>query len=242
MIPLRLRQLVIAAESLDSAAALKTVLGLGERYPDPGVAEFGLVNAVFAIGDQFLEVVVPTTPEAPASRFMKRGGEGGYMVILQTGDIRDARARAESAGIRRVWNIDLDDIAASHLHPADTGGAILSIDQPVPPECWRWAGPGWQARTAPGSLTGALFESPDPQALAAKWAAALGRAATTGGNAAEIALDDSVLVFEHGPREHLAAFRIALPDTDAALGRARDLGLVVNGTSITLAGTRLDLG
>ena len=72
----RLRQLVIAAGSLDVADTLADVLGLGEAFLDPGVAEFGLVNRVYAIGDQFLEVVVPTALTAPAGRFLARGGDG----------------------------------------------------------------------------------------------------------------------------------------------------------------------
>ena len=34
---------------------------LGEPFDDPGVAQFGLRNAVFAIGDTFLEVVSPSS-------------------------------------------------------------------------------------------------------------------------------------------------------------------------------------
>ena len=70
MTQVRLRQLVIAAEALETADALAEVLGLGPGFPDPGVAEFGLVNRVYALGDQFLEVVVPTALTAPAARFI----------------------------------------------------------------------------------------------------------------------------------------------------------------------------
>ena len=86
----RLRQLVIASETTDTIDTLKTVFALGEPFPDPGVAEFGLVNGVFAIGDQFLEVVVPTVETAPAARFMARGGPGGYMAIFEIDDMEQA--------------------------------------------------------------------------------------------------------------------------------------------------------
>ena len=45
----RIRQLVWACESLASADDLKRLLDLGEPFADPGVAEFGLENAVFAM-------------------------------------------------------------------------------------------------------------------------------------------------------------------------------------------------
>ena len=118
MTPPRIRQLVIAANSLDTAEKLQDILGLGKPYPDPGVGEFGLKNAVFALGDQFLEVIVPVTPDAPARRFIDRFGEGGYMAIFQTPDIAGVRARGDDMKLRRVWNYDSDEIAASHFHPA----------------------------------------------------------------------------------------------------------------------------
>lgn len=96
MSPPRVRQLVIAANSLDTADTLQSVLGLGEPFPDPGVAEFGLVNAVFALGDQFLEIVVPTEPKAPARRFIDRG-RGRWLY----GDIPDRRSEHAAHASRR---------------------------------------------------------------------------------------------------------------------------------------------
>jgi hypothetical protein len=178
----RLRQAVLVAPELEPVAArLRTELGLGEPFADPGVALFGLHNAVFALGDAFLEVIAPLSgPEgerSPAARHLARhGGEGGgYMVIFQVADLPGARARAREAGIRAVWEIDLPDISATHLHPADVGGAIVSIDRPDPPRSWRWGGPGWEDRAAPGSLDGVVVAVEDPEAVAARWAGVLGR-------------------------------------------------------------------
>jgi len=238
MNPPRLRQLVIAANSLDTADTLREVLGLGEPFPDKGVAEFGLVNAVFAIGDQFLEVVVPTADKAPARRFIDRGGEGGYMVIFQTDDMAALRNRVDGMGVRRVWNIDLPDISASHLHPADLGGAIVSVDEPRPAGSWRWGGPEWRERAAPGRFTGAVLETPDPDALAQTWGLALGLTA----DKRRLFLADAVVHFREGPADRLVEFGFELPDADAALARAKAAGLAVGGTSVDVAGVRLALG
>ena len=44
---MRLRQGVLVAEDLDAAvAALRDTFALGEPYPDPGVAVFGLVDGL----------------------------------------------------------------------------------------------------------------------------------------------------------------------------------------------------
>ncbi|MEE2877668.1 MAG: VOC family protein [Pseudomonadota bacterium] len=240
---LRLRQLVIAAESRETADQLQKTLALGNPFADPGVAEFGLENAVFAIGDQFLEVVWPVKEDAPVQRFLKRnGGPGGYMAIFQTDDLAAARKRLDGAGIRRVWNIDLDDIAASHIHPADVGAAIVSVDEAHPWESWRWAGPDWQSNAIEGELTGAILQSPDPNALASRWAAALGVPASTHPDVTRISLeDDATLIFQNGTDTRLEGFCITIDNAMKALERADKLSLTSVGDAVWIGGVRLVL-
>src|SRR3954453_16887385 len=124
----RLRQVALVARDLDSTCAqIERGLGLRDPFHDPGVAEFGLTNSVYEIGDTFLEVVSPAQEGTTAGRYLeRRGGDSGYMVILQSDDLDADRARVADLGIRVVWKIDLPDIRGTHLHPADVGGAILS--------------------------------------------------------------------------------------------------------------------
>jgi Glyoxalase-like domain len=171
----RLRQAVLAAGDLDAVAgALRSALGLGEPFHDPGVGFFGLTNSVFALGDCFLEVVSPAQEGTAAGRYIDRhGGDCGYMVIFDLEDLDGARARAEELGMRVVWQVDLPDISATHLHPADTRGAIVSLDQSRPYGSWRWGGPEWTARVgpgAPGRLAGIAIAVQDPATVAGRWA------------------------------------------------------------------------
>ena len=170
-IGVRLRQVALVARDLEAAVGeLRAALGLGEPYRDPNVAIFGLENAVFAIGDQFLEVVSPVREGTAAGRHLDRlGGDGGYMAIFQVGDFAAARERVRRLGVRIAWEIELEDISAMHLHPADVPGAIVSLDEPRPPESWRWAG-DW-TRTA-GAIRSITVEAPD--GTAERWAEVLG--------------------------------------------------------------------
>lgn len=237
---MRIRQLVIAAESGRTADILQRVMDLKEPFKDPGVGEFGLDNAVFALGDQFLEVVWPIADTAPARRFLDRnGGEGGYMAIFETGDIEATRRRAQALGVRAVWSIDLPNISATHFHPSDLGGAIVSIDQPRPAGEWRWGGPDWRSRAAAGSLVGATIRAPDPNVAAAKWAGVLGLTPVAADAGAQLACEGGVLRFEPGPAPELAAFEIELPDFGAACARASELGLETSDASISLGGVVL---
>jgi hypothetical protein len=194
---LRLRQAVLAARDLDAAVEeLRAALPLGEPYADPGVAYFGLCNAVMPLGDTFVEVVSPVEDGTAAGRFLDRRGDGAYMAMFQVGDLDGARARAASLGVREVWAIDLDDISAVHLHPADMGAAIVSLDRPVPPESWRWAGP-WQPH-GDAQTTGLTLSSPDPDALGARWREVLGG----------LDLDGGEIEVQAGEEEAIVAFHV----------------------------------
>ena len=202
---------------------LREALGLDEAFRDPGVGAFGLHNVVCALGEDFLEIVSPTQEGTAAGRHLERRGEGGYMLIFQLDDLASARERAQALGVRTVWSIDIDDISASHLHPGDLGGTIVSIDRPLPAESWRWGGPDWIGRAgggAPGRLSGVTVRVPDPDAIAARWAEVLGL--ERDGTALRLDRDQHV-AFEQGD-EGLSEITVELPGGPAeplAFGAAR---------------------
>ena len=194
---LRLRQVVVVAEDRDRVVdALCRALDVEVCFRDPGVAEFGLENALMPVGDQFLEVVSPRQEGTTAGRLLdKRGGDGGYMVIVQCDDLDRRRARLPERGIRVVWQNDLADIRGTHLHPRDVGGAIVSIDETTPPDSWRWAGTKWRDHVRAGvvdAVVGVTVAADDPAAMAARWAEALD--APLAGDTA-VRLDDAVIGF-----------------------------------------------
>lgn len=167
----RLRQAVFAVRNLDrSVDYLRSDIGLGEPFADPEVAYFGLRNAVFAIGDTFLELVSPIRDETAAGRLIeKRGGDCGYMAMLQVEAVAAARERARELDIREVFEVEFDEIAEAHLHPADIGGAIVSLSEPKPSGSWRWGGPDWQGRSVSGSLRSLTVAVADPDATSDRW-------------------------------------------------------------------------
>jgi hypothetical protein len=212
----RLRQAVLVARDLAPVSdRLRSELGLGEPFADPGVGAFGLHNAVYAIGDGFLEVISPNEPDTTAGRYLDRRGDGGYMVIFQLADLDAARERAAAMGVRTVWQLDLPDISGTHLHPADTRGAIVSLDRADPPGSWRWGGPDWTERTgegAPGRLRGVTVTVADPAATAARWAELLGLQET--GTEPVLALDDSYVRFDEGDDDRITEIHVEVPGRD----------------------------
>jgi Glyoxalase-like domain len=181
----RLRQVALVAHDCGQVAGeLREAFGWPGPFHDPGVGRFGLTNAVFAAGDTFVEVVAPAQPDTTAGRYLeRRGGDGGYMAIFQVQDLAAARRRVASLGVRIVWAADLPDIAATHLHPRDVPGAIVSLDWATPEQSWRWAGPSWTGQAPehpPGGVTGLTIEVSAPVAAARRWAAVLGVSAADG--------------------------------------------------------------
>src|SRR4051794_5146173 len=201
---LRLRQAVLAARNLDAAVEeLRAALPLGEPYADPGVGLFGLRNAVMPLGDTFVEVVSPVQESTAAGRFLDRRGDGAYMAMFQIDDLAGARERAAALGVREVWGIELDDISAVHLHPADIGAAIVSLDRPVDPPSWRWAGP-WQPH-GHAHTCGLTLRARDPDALGARWREVLG----------SLELDDGHVELQRGEDDGIEAFHVSGLATDA---------------------------
>jgi len=177
---MRLRQVALVAADLAAAEAeLEEKLGLSRCFRDPGVAAFGLANALYPIGEQLLEVVSPTEPGTTAGRLLdKRGGDGGYMVILQVDDLDPLRARFEQTATRVVFEAVGEGVTGLHLHPRDVGGAIVSVDQTEDWDAWPWAGPDWRDHARPSGpqrISAVEVQARSPAAMAARWAEVLGR-------------------------------------------------------------------
>lgn len=249
---MRLRQIALVGHDLTAAEAdIRAVLGLDYAYADPGVGKFGLKNAVFPVGETFLEVVSPKQEGTTAGRLLeKRGGDGGYMVILQVEDIAKARAGIAAAKARVVEEADLHGgtVAMSHVHPKDIGGAILSLDYMDPWGRWEWGGPGWRdhVRTDVSTgLVGAELQGDDPATMARRWGEVMGRAPGQTADGWRIALDDgSEIRFvpaRDGRGEGLGAFDVAVRDPAAVRAVAESRGAVDAEGNVTLAGTRVRL-
>ena len=189
----RLRQVVLAAADLDSTCqAIERSLGVKGPFHDPGVGHFGLSNAVYTIGDTFLEVVSPVREGTAAGRYIEpRGGAAGYMVMFEVADEKATRERLESLGVRLVHDHSHPDIVDLHLHPKDVPGAIVAVNICTPVGSWRWGGPTWAGaipRHDPGGVVGMTVAAPDPSALATRWAGVIGVDVVDDGVASTLAL------------------------------------------------------
>jgi len=175
----RLRQVVLVAADLDTVAdQVESHLDVSAPFRDEGVGHFGLRNAVYTVGDCFLEIVSPVRDDTAAGRYReRRGGDCGYMAMFELADEAATRERLASLGVRIVWDTTHDDIVDLHLHPRDVPPAIVALDITAPVGSWRWGGPAWMAAIPAheaGGLVAMEVAAVDPAETAARWAAVLG--------------------------------------------------------------------
>ena len=177
----RLRQAVLAALDLEQTIeTLRMEFGLGEPYRDPGVAYFGLANAVLAIGDTFLEVVSPFDAEQPGARTavrqLERGGREtcGYTWSCCRSMICPPRARGHAPPGSGRYSRSSGATSRRSTCTRDMRGAIVSLSAPRPAGSWRWGGAEWTERAVPGRVAGATIAVADPDTVAGRWATIAG--------------------------------------------------------------------
>ena len=245
---MRIRQVALVAKELETVVdTLSRVFDVEVCFRDPGVKFFGLENALFPVGDTFLEVVSPIQEATTAGRLLeRRAGDGGYMVILQTRDLAVHRKGLADIGVRIVWEHALDDIETIHLHPKDVGGAILSLDVADPPDSWRWAGPDWQScrvsRTG-AWIAGVQIQTMDPRATAERWSRIVGFTVLDGpGHNHSISLDTGCLRFIpdlDGRGDGVAALEFVVNSVEEVVANAQNAGLTTDGNEFEICGTRI---
>jgi len=251
---LRLRQIALVAHDLDAVEVdLRAILGLEVCYRDPGVEKYGLKNFLMPLGNSFIEVVAPFENGTAGGRYLdRRGGDGGYMVILQTGDIASDRARIDDLGIRLIFDRADEHSDGVQLHPKDVPGSMLQLswnegdEDPAGP--WHPAGPDWrpaQRLEVVRAITAADLQTDDPAALAARWSEVLDRpVVTTDDGTPTIALDDAILRFvpiTDGRPEGLAALDLEVVQRARLLDAAEQRGVRISDDQVAIGGMRLNL-
>ena len=239
-----LRQAAIVAKERDPVRhEIFELLGLKADYEDKGVSDFGLHNSVMAIGDTFLEIVAPVQETTTAGRLLERmGGDGGYMILVQTDDIEYYRSHTEAQGVRKIWQADKDNVKAFHMHPKDLGATIVSIDWMAPEDEWEWAGKGWQTRGAEyvDKITAVDVQCHDQLTTARRWASVLNQPTMLEGDKHVMRLGAGIINFveaQDDRGEGVCGIEFRVQDWDGIKSKAEMLGLTWQGQELKVAGT-----
>jgi hypothetical protein len=234
---------------------VRAIFGLAVCHRDEAVARYGLVNALFVCGHQFLEVVAPTRDGTTAGRFLhKSGGRGGYMAIFDTHDPERRRDRATALGIRIAHEMDYPAFYGTQLHPVDCRATMLEFDRSRGNESldgayWP-AGPHWrdaQRLDRVSGLPSIDVQSPDPDGLAAHWARIIDVPVTRSEHGeALLRFDLGAVRFVRaaaGAPERLDVLHLDVADAARVLAAAQACGCALEGDGdapgFVLAGVRI---
>lgn len=251
---LRLRQIALIAKELTPVVDdIRAVFGLEVAFRDPAVAVFGLENAVFPVGNQFLEVVAPTREGTAGGRYLdRRQGNGGYMVILQSEDQARYKRRAAELNIRKALEHDEPEFHVMQLHPRDTGGCFLEIDQQIgsekPEDPWHPAGRSWQSAVRTEVVRGiaaAEIQTPNQAELSERWAQIMELPVQANSQGQpSLQLDNATLRFVadgDGRGEGLGGVDLTVANRSRLLAAAEQRGLRIDGDCVQLCGVRFRL-
>jgi len=251
---IRLRHISMLAHDIDQVAQqLCSVFGLEVAFIDPRADEFGLENRVLPVGGQFLEVLTPTRPDNVGARYLaRRGGDTGWVVICQTDDHGAFKARLRQLGVRTAWEWREGlRYSLCLLNQRDTGGSYLEVDWAEgwddPEGPWPPAGDEWRSHVRSNvvsAIRAAEVQSPEPEAVAERWAAILGLPLQRNDGIPELQLENAVIRFvpaADGRGEGLGGVDLAATDAHIAVNRAQELGLPVQGSTIVIGGLRFHL-
>lgn len=171
-----LRQVVLTIRELQpDLERFRELFRAGTGTVDAGMVEFGLTHEVIRVGrDTYLEVCAPLDPAADttATRFLQRGGPGGYMAVIEVPSAEVLRTRLTELGLAIPLAQHYHGNELTQLHPREFG-TLLEADAIGGPEDWHY--PDLESTETVETTTGIVAVDvavADPAAMADRWAAA----------------------------------------------------------------------
>lgn len=128
----RIDHVGIAVPDLDEAIAF-----YGRAFGVPMVheeinEEQGVREAMLAVGDGYLQLLAPLTPDSAIGKFLDKRGPGIQQVAFGVVDVEQAAERLRAAGVRVLYPQAKRGTAGSLVnfaHPADCGGVLVELVQ-----------------------------------------------------------------------------------------------------------------
>ena len=132
MQPTRIDHVGIAVPDLDEAIAFyKRAFGLEVVHEEVN-EEQGVREAMLAIGDSYLQLLAPLTPDSTIGKFLDRSGPGIQQMAFAVDDVEAAAADLRAAGVRVLYDqakVGTGGSLVNFCHPKDCGGVLVELVQ-----------------------------------------------------------------------------------------------------------------
>ncbi len=130
----QLDHVAIAVPKLEDAVPFyRDVLGLPLRSIEE-VTDQKVRVACFALGEVRLELLEPTSPDSPISKFLETRGTGLHHIAFRTPEIQAELDRLKGDGVRLIDEkprLGAEGMQIAFLHPKSTQGVLLELTQRV---------------------------------------------------------------------------------------------------------------
>jgi len=126
----RLHHIGIAVHDLDAAIALyRGTFGVTE-WERIALPEQQMQVAVCHVGEQMLELLMPTSDQSPVARFLQTRGEGTHHLAYQVDDLQAALRSLEDKGVRLVdrhARPGIHGTKIAFIHPKAMQGVLVEL-------------------------------------------------------------------------------------------------------------------
>lgn len=130
MEPTRIDQVAIAVPDLDAAIELWSGLFGAELEHREEIGSDAVEEAMLKVGDGYIQLIMPTSPDSTVARFLDRNGPGLHHVGLAVPSVADALDELREAGVRLVDEEPRrggGGHTVAFVHPKGTNGVLVEL-------------------------------------------------------------------------------------------------------------------
>ena len=129
---MKIDHLGIATKEINEALKFwQDALGL-ENIHTEEVAEQKVLTAMLPIGDTRIELLEPTSPDSPISKFIEKRGGGIHHIAVEVENIEESLAKLKAQGVKLIDEtpkVGAGGCLIAFVHPSSTNGVLLELVQ-----------------------------------------------------------------------------------------------------------------
>ena len=129
---MKINHLGIATKGIDEALKFwQDALGLEQTHTET-VEDQKVRVAMLPIGETRIELLEPTSPDSPISKFLEKRGAGIHHIAVEVENIEESLAQLKAGGARLIDEtprVGAENCLVAFVHPSAAGGVLLELVQ-----------------------------------------------------------------------------------------------------------------
>lgn len=132
----KIEHVALAVSDLEAAIAHYThVWGLALEHREV-VEDQGVEEAMLRLGDSYLQLIAPLSPETTVGRFIEKRGEGLHHIAYEVGDVEAALRVLRESGVDLIDEQPRQGSRGTRVafvHPRSNRGVLVELVEPRGP-------------------------------------------------------------------------------------------------------------